>query len=1783
MQAAARRQFRNTAVPHVTEVGNDLSTRRDFCPLQEEAMCFQSWLATVACTQSSKRAWIASDRFANILEALVELWPEACGHTACSFTMVRPQDQLQSAEVSCVQVLVYPRTMLFRIPTIVLIEDQTDEDSGIMFHRFACLLSSGEPLPQLQRFCLSIIGRRCVQQEYLLGFDGRSPQFGSVIRLGSATLTLMWTPEQSQSGPSLLQNDAEDISVLMQVEHPVEDAMAGYVRRIAGRLHLQRVVVWFHPMAQLGFLSRTSREITISSALTTGQQIRAVWADAMDTDPCYLYPVKPAPVVAEGRQPHVIVTMMQDEQFFPMLVDYLSDTERFRATFVFAFNGFPLVDDFFRQAIPAHACGWLHECSLTVFDPDGTVVYLWGQRVPVLEGLSITLREDDNPSTSEVTTCDGSSSAGSEAEESNSVDGSNETEGDGDFQTEENTLLQVRDSADPADKVHSTTCWEAANNSYGSTSLGDNTATPAKWDVLSRCATNDTESMQSSGLLPFMTPAEPDDVVSYMQGLAQTRRVQSFAVACERGRPLLQVFQLSRRIFAPVWMEQGRDLAYEQYRLRESGMWEKKVMGWYFLDYSQHFGTPFVVHLRRTGLWSAQLISLFEDLGQLEMFFLTVFPQPAMLVVADNARTILDSVVLALAPEVYSSDMLPLVVEHRLNGPPEMGALRCPIACMPITICVLLGFEARCQEPFHVRVAFRLEETVRVFVDYDRIGLPAGAHVHLSIFEGPDTLVCDVPDQRPLREHQTLIVPSDVDTGRQDEQSLLAHDGTGRAGDIEVEPDTVFMMQLAWQQAFDSEEADFAHNVAAGNILSLFSDFPYGHNGALVQYQPVPARDVLREYVRGQLTVGSDEMLAIHTWVVKDDIAMAARSCVLQPGRSLTRAFVLQWEDLAELFPIWILQASPQPMPLTLRVRPVDLVGVTKRQRDQGDVIFLLDVLFHRQPRRLTVRHRTGETVQHMVTRAGLYRVCNEAHFCCFIRWENGEHVQTWEMRDVIDKEHGTFLQLHFLQIQLDVCNAGLSDGQSLMQMPAAPRRQKSELHSYLEQWFRDSGDAQFWLHDGPDHIVQDFPLICAFHLGFEARDQCSDLWAHFEHAVSIIPIIPPPVFLVLPRPHVLVVGGLLPYQSPLLCQVFLDGRAKNLVSVLFRKQLPPIDVQSLFDLAEPQNDCHHGARCHAVYQGRMYMQQIDIELVDGTFIKLYETTQSDDEDSTTCSLASALETNEDLSADSSANEWDGVSLHGAASPENGLTSNQASRDEGELDLFSTFQLHVQPRLQPLEENVFVETEAVRRLQEDYQRREAIRSIVGATSFTNFDFLQLELRAIHSGYGFYPPLRFYGCDCRLVDREIYLADATMIQKDTLILHLRVALQATFALSADIHIAAAKPNPTPAQQGGDEAMCLLIGTGREPQMRLAMIVATGIREDIQPVLRGLRLPVAVTTTQLLQKLHLFSFCHSETFACNLLYDEQELPRYMPWRVIDGMRIDLKVSERQDVCTEMRYSAILDSLELPDSGLSLLQHAMHLELVATGSKNIKCERHCFNQCCASWKGRVFDQRPLWPIHGLYLQCCTKQTAPTGALRPMSANACSDAISQINHTLTGDRCARKVSSCCEQALSFARSPVFGLPPPGNPDRCVVWRNFRFDCLDQWVLSGETVYVYDFPCAALRIAECLEGKLPHAEEGMTAPQKMMLPQLGGLVESLTTPIPPTCPDLQYIYDQLPPAVLHDFAELVLDPPSGLDRITLYTDGSYSQTHPDSAGWSVVVLGHKDDFCWTVNGALCR
>ena len=1313
--------------------------------------------------------------------------------------------------------------------------------------------------------------------------------------------------------------------------------------------------------------------------------------------------------------------------------------------------------------------------------------------------------------------------------------------------------------------------------------LGDNTATPQ--GPSNGGAVHEVECVtiwRAPNLEgpPKQIITEDEDIVSHMQGLVQTRRVQSFAVACERGEPLLRVFQLSRRVFTPIWMQQGRDLAFEQYRLRESGLWEKKVLGWQFLDYSQHFGAPFAVHLRRTGLWSSQLISPFEDQGHLEMFFLTVFPQPMMLVVAGNVKTLLDSVVLALSPDAFASDMLPIVIEHSLNGRPEMGALRCPIACSPIIICVTLGFAERCQPPNRVRVYFRHEDIERVFIDYDRIGLPAGAKVQLSISESPTVSVCDLPEQQPFREHQTLIVPSSevqtVPRIRQDQVETASD----RAEREPVEADTFSMMQNSWQQAFALEDQSFVQEIALGNIVSLFPPTSYGNVGAIVPFELVPPQDVLRDYVKAQIPVREDEMLAIHTWVVSNELAMAARVCVLQPGRSLTRSFVLQWEDFAEVFPIQVVQALPQPPPLTLRTRPVDLIGLTSRQQSQGDKIFLLDVLFYSHPRRLAVRYGAGELMRDLVARAGLRHVCQESRFRCQLRWDDGENIRSWEMYEVVDQAHGAFLSLHFESGTTDLCDEGQGDSTSLVQLSNLPSRSRTALHRYVEQWFHAEGEAQFWIHSGPDVLVQDHPVYCTFNVGAEVYDQCAELWLLLEGPVLIAPVIPPPVFLVLPRPHILVAGALRPTQVLLLIQTFLNGRSKNLLSLLIDQLHPPTDVCRVFELADPQNDCQFGSRCHAVYQDSIYQYYHDIDLHEGTFVKLYENEidEADVDDIMTC-VPYTPSASRSASSASLLGEWHSQYSQERAS--SGLSAGDDEAADGGPDALSMFQIFAQPRLQMPENELCIEEEAVRRLQEDYLQRERMKRIVRATHFVNYDFLRLELQAMRAGHGVYPPLRLFGCECRLADHEILLAASTPIQREPLILHLRIVLQTTFSILARIRIVAVKPNPTPFQQGGEEAMCLLIGAGWEPHTKLAMVVATGIRDDIRPVLRGLRLPSLITTAQLFQRLQLFTFCHSEVFICSLFYDEQELPRYTPWQVIEGMRIDLRVQERSQSCANVIHDKMLENAGLADVNdwsLSLLQYsASTLSFRARGDETASylLSLSDFHQ---GRIGRITDRRPLFCV-----DCCSYESMTAGLPKVMQAfrafrstldTVCTGPFVRLCGAFPPFVCRKKVGVCVFEGFFVARSPMTGLPPPGNPEPNIFWRNVRLDCLDQWICAGDRVFIFDFPHAAICLADLITAESKTAPENMRVaeeePRRLKLPEFRALLEALTTPIPATCPDLQNLYEQLPPDVLPEFTELILDPPTVLDSIALFTDGSYSVKWPDMAGWSVVVIGYQ-------------
>ena len=127
----------------------------------------------------------------------------------------------------------------------------------------------------------------------------------------------------------------------------------------------------------------------------------------------------------------------------------------------------------------------------------------------------------------------------------------------------------------------------------------------------------------------------------------------------------------------------------------------------------------------------------------------------------------------------------------------------------------------------------------------------------------------------------------------------------------------------------------------------------------------------------------------------------------------------------------------------------------------------------------------------------------------------------------------------------------------------------------------------------------------------------------------------------------------------------------------------------------------------------------------------------------------------------------------------------------------------------------------------------------------------------------------------------------------LVYHLRLFLQDTYRWHEHVKLSAVSPVPTPYQQGGNDAICVVMELWTDDASRLGMVAAMGICTDIAPVLKGYRWPPRMSTQELYVRIGLADFCNSQQFRCHLSYDFVELPLLVPWRVFEGMRIDLQV--------------------------------------------------------------------------------------------------------------------------------------------------------------------------------------------------------------------------------------------------------------------------------------------------
>ena len=880
-------------------------------------------------------------------------------------------------------------------------------------------------------------------------------------------------------------------------------------------------------------------------------------------------------------------------------VDILS--ENWQGTFMYMVPRFPFVHELFAARLPHVQCVWVSECSIII----GRRVYNWEQIVPLYSGIAITFLERIPPHQQvfvPIADPDGTSVGTSEG-----------------LYTASSASSDASSLGSDTHHVQMSGQWPGPFEAMS----GENTATPLY-------------SGQSSSLMG--QTGDNDDATCFMQRTVATASFVPFAVACERGLPYIKTLRLTRRELTQAWQELGVDVVYEHFRSRENGIWEKKIMGWSFLRYGQLQGEPFTIWMRRTGLWATQLISPFEDEGVLAVHFVFVFPQPTMTEIAGNGRNEHDVVVVALTDETAAEDSLPLVIQLELSGIMEHVAVHCPPGCTPNTLCALLGFEHVCNHPMQGVASFSYGDIKRTFVGHERIGLPAGALIRLFAEALDESCGLPLPVQEPFREHQTLLIARrDFD----DQQSF---------------------MQLPWMAEMESDELEFQE--AARRLYRFEHLFPDGRLRELYQIKQDAENDedLVRQFLAEHFELPGTRVFTVYAWIVAHEVAAYARIIPLQIGRSMTQSLLRELADIEEAQPFWIMSVDPVMAPLSLRIFPLDLIILTQPQLHARVRIYLIDILYARLPKRVATLYKKDETFRDLTRRLGLESICDRTVNRCVLMARTEEGDVEWGMQDVVDQNHGSHFVLEF---RIDECRERGSpyapsskdtDAAAFMQVMHKERAPRSLLHIYLRQFASRELEVTFWVHDREAGFAQLYPDRCPVKLSSEAVQQCQHLWTQrgMDENSRVTLVDPAPVFLVLPRPHVIIDNDSVE-GCPILCQTIEDGRM-NLLSIVLPRSFPPTSVSFLFTFAVPQNDCDRDSECYLYWERRRYEHWQDIPIAPGAFVKLYEWTRGAEISSST-------------SCGSPGSDQDIVTWTSEFSGNNGVSPFDEGQDSSDLDV----------------------------------------------------------------------------------------------------------------------------------------------------------------------------------------------------------------------------------------------------------------------------------------------------------------------------------------------------------------------------------------------------------------------------------------------------------------------------------------------------------------------------------
>ena len=230
--------------------------------------------------------------------------------------------------------------------------------------------------------------------------------------------------------------DSSDVSTIMQIRYarPADEwrtepnLLQNYLHAVVGDSIEPTTLVWLHQAEYIGRYVSFSRALRVSQGVDLAWQVRHVWGDMLHRRTGFAFPVRPPPFDWGGRivtlQPHLILTTVQGDMYFPLLVDFRDQFLR-RGTFVFFGRTFPAALQLFQAVSPQTDCFWGAECYVYVGSYGQERELTWNMVVPLYEGAYVRMVVIERPQPmlrQAESTCTPASDSGSARSDASSHD-----------------------------------------------------------------------------------------------------------------------------------------------------------------------------------------------------------------------------------------------------------------------------------------------------------------------------------------------------------------------------------------------------------------------------------------------------------------------------------------------------------------------------------------------------------------------------------------------------------------------------------------------------------------------------------------------------------------------------------------------------------------------------------------------------------------------------------------------------------------------------------------------------------------------------------------------------------------------------------------------------------------------------------------------------------------------------------------------------------------------------------------------------------------------------------------------------------------------------------------------------------------------------------------------------------------------------------------------------------------------------------------------------------------